>query len=202
MLDHLQLLLRKINVLVRQSVPFVWDENCEAAFSKIKELLVSALLLRPPDLSKHFYLWTDASCKGFGAVLEQCGDDGKRNPIAYASCQTNPAEAKYAPTELEVAALVYAVEHFEVYLLGNETTVYTDHQVLVSAFLSHMKSQTKGILARWYLRISRFLPTLKIEYKPGATNVVADALSSAPVLAESGGSVLMMEYSQSQLHKE
>ena len=32
--------------------------------------------------------------------------------------------------------------------------------------------------------------------------MVADALSRAPVLAESGGSVLLMEYSQSELHKE
>ena len=99
-------------------------------------------------------MWTDASCKGFGAVLEQYGEDEKRHPITYASRQTNAVEAKYAPTELEVAALVYAVEHFEVYLLGNETTVYTDHQALVSAFLSHTKSQTKGILAWWYLRIA------------------------------------------------
>ena len=185
-----------------KNVPFVWDEDCENAFTKIKELLVSAPLLRPPDLSKHFYLWTDASYKGFGAVLEQCGDDGKRYPVAYASRQTNAAEAKYAPTELEVAALVYAVEHFEIYILGNHTTVFTDHQALVSAFLSHMKSQTKGILARWYLRISRFLPTLKIEYKPGATNVVADALSRAPVTSESSGRVLLVEYSQTGIYKE
>ena len=108
--------------------------------------------------------------------------------IIYASWQTNAAEAKYipeakyAPIELKVAALVYAVEHFEVYLLGNETTVYTDHQAL----LSHMKSQTKGVLARWW-RIARFLPTLRIEYKPGVTNNVADALSRAPVSDESDG---------------
>ena len=185
-----------------KNVPFVWDENCENAFTRIKELLVSAPLLRPPDLSKHFYLWTDASYKGFGAVLEQCGDDGKRYPVTYASCQTNAAKAKYTPTELEVAALVYVVEHFEVYILGNQTTVFTDHQALVSAFLSHMKNQTKGILARWYLRISRFLPTLKIEFKPGVTNVIADALSRAPVASESSGSVLLVEYSQTELHKE
>ena len=120
----------------------------------------------------------------------------------YASHQTNAAEAKYAPTELEAAALVYTVEHFEVYILGNQTTVFTDHQALVSAFLSHMKSQTKGILVRCYLRISRFLPTLKIEFKPGATNVIADALSRAPVASESSGSVLLVEYSQTELHKE
>ena len=80
-------------------------------------------------------------------MLEQLDDQDRRHPIAYASRQTNPAEAKYAPTQLEVAALVYSVKHFEVYLLGNEFTVYTDHQSLVSAFLVHLKSQTKGLLA-------------------------------------------------------
>ena len=49
-------------------------------------------------------------------VIEQCGDDRKRYPVAFAGHQTNAAEAKYVLTELEVAALVYAVEHFEVYI--------------------------------------------------------------------------------------
>ena len=89
----------------------------------MKELLTHAPMLRPPDLSKPFFLSTDASERGFGAVLEQEGEDKKRYPIAYASRQTNPAEQKYAPTELKVAALVFAVGHFEVYLLGNKVTV-------------------------------------------------------------------------------
>jgi len=29
---------------------------------------------------------------------------------------------------------MYSIEHFEVYLLGNKFTVYTNHQALVSAF--------------------------------------------------------------------
>ena len=52
----------------------------------------------------------------------------------------NPVEQKYAPTELEVATLVFAVGHFEVYMLGNKVTVYTDHQAFVSAFLTYLKS--------------------------------------------------------------
>ena len=77
--------------------------------------MTSAPLLPPPDLTKEFYLWTDASSRGFGALLEQKGEDGKRYPVAFASRQTNLAKQKYAPTELEVAALIFAVEHFEVY---------------------------------------------------------------------------------------
>ena len=148
-------------------VPFVWNDKCEVAFQEVKKMLVSAPLLRLPDLTKPFYLWTDASEKGFGALLEQEGTNGKKYPIAYASRQTYPAEAKYALTELEVAALVYAVEYFEVYLLGNEFTVYTNHQSLVSAFISHMINQSRGLLARWYLRIARFLPKMQLQYKPG-----------------------------------
>ena len=89
-----------------------------------------------------------------------------------------------------MAALIFTIEHFEVYLLGNQFTVYTDHQALVSAFIVHLKSQTKGLLARWYLRIARFMPQMKLEYKPGSANVVADALSRAPV--ESKASVLQV----------
>ena len=90
-----------------------------SAFQSVKSMLASAPLLYPPDLNKPFFLWTDASSKGFGALLEQEGNDGRRYPIAYASRQTNTAGSNY---ELEVAALVYAVEHFEVYLLGNSFT--------------------------------------------------------------------------------
>jgi len=76
---------------------------------------------------------------------------------------TNDEEKKYGPTQLEVAALIFGVEHFEVYLLGNKVTVFTDHQASVSAFLTHLKSQAKGLLVRWYLRLSRFLPNIELQ---------------------------------------
>ena len=201
-LPNFAVIARPLTALTRQdkelkkTVPFVWDDKCEAAFQKAKELLITAPLLYPPDLTRDFFLWTDASGVGFGAVLEQVREDGCCHPVAYASRQTNAAEAKYAPTELEVAALVYAVTHFEVYLLGNSFTAYTDHQALVSAFIPHMKSQVKGLLARWYLKLAPFLPKMKLEFKPGSANTVADALSRAPVPASSQEEGRVMQLSQ------
>ena len=58
--------------------------------------------------------------------------------MAYASRQTNAAEAKYAPTELEVAVLVYAVNHFAVYLLGND--VYRSSRPGKCLYTSHEES--------------------------------------------------------------
>ena len=182
---------RPLTDLTRKNcTEFVWTSVCEESFEEIKRLLVTAPLLHPPKLDKEFFLWTDASEKGFGAILEQEDDEGKRHPIAYANRATNSAEQKYAPTELEVAALVFALEHFQVYLLGGKVTVFTDHQALVSAYIPYLKSQTKGLLARWYLRLSPFLPNLILKYKPGTTNQAADALSRAPL---SPGKVMHIE---------
>ena len=61
-------------------------------------------MLHAPERDKEFFLWTDASLTGFGAVLELTGEDGNRVPIAYASRMTTVAERKYGVTELEVAA--------------------------------------------------------------------------------------------------
>ena len=93
------------------------------------------------------------------------GENKCYRPVAYASRQTNTPETKYAPTELEVAALGYAITHFEMHLLGNYFTAYTDHQALVSVFTPHMMSQAKGLLSRWYLELVLFLPNMKLEYK-------------------------------------
>lgn len=53
-------------------------------------------------------------------------------PVAFASRHTSAAEQKLAATNLEVAGLLFALKHLEVYVLGNQVTVYTDHQVFVS----------------------------------------------------------------------
>ena len=150
-IPDIETISRALTALTRKNMEFKWTADCEAAFKEIKKRLVSAPVQRSPDLNQPFILWTDASEKGFGAVLEQNSEDGQRHPIAYASRATNGAERKYTPTELEVAALVFALEYFRPYLLGNQVKVCTDHQALVSAFIPYLKSQTKGILARWYL---------------------------------------------------
>ena len=74
--------------------------------------------------------------------------------------------------------------------------MYTDHQALVIAFIPHMKSQVKGLLARWYLKLAPFLPKMKLEFKPGLANTVADALSRAPLPASPQEEGRVMQLSQ------
>jgi len=114
----------------------------------------------------------DASSAGFGAVLEQDTEDGRSTLVVFASRPTSAAQQKFATTELEVSGLALALEHFKVYFLDNQVTVFTDHQAVVISYLPYLKSQTRGILAHWYLRLTRFLPAVRLEYKPGRTNMV------------------------------
>ena len=66
--------------LTKKDRPFVWTEQCEAAFQELKTLLTTAPVLVLPDSSQPFEVYTDASLMGLGCVLMQNG-----RVIAYAS---------------------------------------------------------------------------------------------------------------------
>jgi len=73
---------------------FLWSEECEVAFRKLKQCLSRAPVLRLPDFSKTFILACDASNSALGAVLSQ-RHFGTELPVAYASRTLNKAERNY-----------------------------------------------------------------------------------------------------------
>ncbi len=123
----------------------------------------------------------DASSSGVGAVLMQASESQRPHVIAYASRVLNSVKSKYSVTHLEALALVWALKHFTDIIYGYPITVFTDHSAVTQHFSG--KNLT-GHLARWYLTVMQFEPTIK--YLPDKANTVADALSSnIPVAAES-----------------
>ena len=93
-------------------------------------------------------------------------------PIAYASRLLSKAEKNFTTTEKEALAMVYAVNKFRHYLLGNKFIFYVDHLAL--QYLVN-KPQVSSRLARWLLLFLEF--DFKVIYKPGKTHGVAEALS-------------------------
>ena len=71
--------------------------------------MTRAPILIHSDFQKVFILYTDASYVGFEFILAQ-EVEGKEYPIAYGNRRTMEAERNYSVTNLEGAALVWAVE--------------------------------------------------------------------------------------------
>ena len=111
--------------LTRQDIPFVWSEECEMSFLKLKELLTSAPILTLPIEGECFTIYCDASGVGVGCVLMQQG-----RVIAYASRKLKVHERNYPTHDLELAAVVFALKIWRHYLYGVRCEIYTDHKSL------------------------------------------------------------------------
>ncbi len=123
------------------------------------------------DYKLPFTICTDASALGVGAVLMQTEEGKRPHAIAYASRLLTYAESKYNVTHLKALPVVWAFQHFRDIIFGYPVTFYTDHTAVTQLFYS---KNLAGRLARWYLTIQQFEPTLK--YLPGKANTAADAL--------------------------
>ena len=149
--------------LLSKKVKFVWTDDCQLAFDKVKLLLQKSPVLKSPDYEKPFKLIIDSSDIGTGSVLVQEASDGLDHPVSYFSKKFLKYQKNYSVVEKETLGLV---------LTPFKIKVYTDHNPLT--FLKTMKNKNQR-LVRWSLALQEY--NLEIQHIPGSENVVADALS-------------------------
>ncbi|WVZ64241.1 hypothetical protein U9M48_013793 [Paspalum notatum var. saurae] len=143
---------KPLTYLLQKDIPFEFTEECEVAFRKIKELLISAPIIQPPDWNLPFEIMCDASDYAVGAVLGQ-RKNGKVHAIYYASKTLNEAQVNYATTEKELLAVVFAFEKFRSYIVNSKVIVYTDHAAIKYLLT---KKDAKPRLIRWILMLQEF----------------------------------------------
>ena len=148
-----------------------WLQDHQIAFDKLKQCITQYPVLRSPNFDKVFYLQTDASDRGIGAVLLQ-EDCGIRHPVMYISKKLNPAEEAYITIEKECFAIVKSVQKLREYLLGTEFVIECDHFPL--QWLNNAKDNNMRLL-RWSLLLQEY--RFRIHHIPGVKNAVADLLS-------------------------
>ena len=124
-------------------------------------------VLAHPNVSKPFEVQTDASDFALRGVLLQEG-----HPVAYESRKLSDAKRRYTAHEKELLAVIHCLRVWRHYLLGQRFVVKTDNTA-VTHFLSQPKLNARQ--ARWQEKLAEF--DVALEYKVGATNHVADALS-------------------------
>ncbi|VVA35510.1 PREDICTED: retrotransposon, partial [Prunus dulcis] len=87
--------------LTRKGVKFVWIEECEQSFQKLKRRLITASVLALPYNTRNFVIYSDASLQVLGCVLTQ-----HDRMIAYASRQLKKHEQNYPTHDLGLTTVV------------------------------------------------------------------------------------------------
>ena len=95
----------------------------------MKDALVSAPVIQPPDWELPFELMCDASDYAVGSVLGQ-RKEGKLHTMYYTSKTLDEAQQNYATTEKELLAIVHAMDKFRSYFVGSKVIIFTDHSAL------------------------------------------------------------------------
>jgi hypothetical protein len=103
--QHFGIICRPLTDLLKKNSVFVWTSDHELAFKTIKTALIQALVLAMPNFAKPFYVETDASDAGVGAVLMQ-----DNHPLAYNNKSLGPRLRGLSTYEKAYVAILMAIQ--------------------------------------------------------------------------------------------
>ena len=109
--------------------------------------------------------------------------------MACISRKLLPREKAYSTIEKECLAVVLAVKHFQVYLIGKPFVIQTDHRAL--QWLQRFREKNSR-LTQWSLQLRPYI--FLVQHGRGQDNANADALSRLDTIPhfvpdEEGGNV-------------
>ena len=156
-----------------------WKEKHDIAFDQVQKSLQNIIKLSHFNRENKLRIICDASHQGLGALLLQEKGEKEWELISCASRYLRNYEIKYSTNELELLAIVWAVEHFRNHIYGTKFEVVSDHKALETALKSNHGNKTySSRLTRW---IDRLLPfEMEVIHQPGRTLGLADYLSRHP----------------------
>merc|ERR1711965_615304 len=185
----------------------------EQSWHSVMDQLDDSAVVASPDFEDrlaHFVLCTDASDFAVGGVLMQWQRDLSGPPtsdepppppkgedpldrkwreengwrlviIGYYSKTLDPAQKNYPIFDKEAGAILLCVRHWSDLISYHPTTVYTDSSVAASMLTKHAAPPR---LQRWGLELGSYLPHLRISFRRGTDNGLADLLSRYPIFAK------------------
>lgn len=148
-----------------------WTLVHEKHFNTIKQELQNNTLLHFPDLSKTFYVATDASDYGIGASLFQ-KINGKERHIGYMAKSLSKSQRNYSTNKRELLAIVFALKKYHKFLWGKPFVLYTDHRALTYL---HTQKIASPMMIQWLDTLLDY--SFTIIHLPGKLNTLPDLLS-------------------------
>ena len=155
-----------------------WEGVHGDALTKLIEAITNPPILAYADFESEFFIHTDASGHGLGAILYQ-KQKGVTRVIAYASRTLKPAEVNYTSAKLEFTAMRWAItDQFKDYLAyADHFAVFTDNNPLL--YVMDQQKPANTSTQRWVNELAEY--NFSIHYRPGKINKDADCLSRLPL---------------------
>jgi hypothetical protein len=104
-------IMKPITELLKKGNKYIWSEACDETFKHLKKLLTTSPVQAQPDTANPFNVYCDASGTSLGGVLMQEGQ-----VISYSSRQLRRHEEHYPTHDLELGAVVMALQTWRHYL--------------------------------------------------------------------------------------
>ncbi|WJZ91218.1 hypothetical protein VitviT2T_010313 [Vitis vinifera] len=163
--------------LLRRSQPTVWDDQCQRAFERIREYLLSPPVLAPPTPGRPLLLYLSVSDVALGCMLAQLDDSGKDRAIYYLSKRMLDYETRYVMIEHYCLALVWVTRRLRHYM-----TEYSMHLISRLDPLRYLFDRPALVsrLMRWLVLLTEF-DIYYVTQKSVRGSIVADHLASLPV---------------------
>ena len=190
------------------------QDDVNQAWQAIMDQLDKDQVLSTPDFddpNAEFIICTDASDYAIGGVLMQWQHEDDYGPgppvndqsaqkagdpldskwrkaagwkikiIGFYSKTLDDAQRNYPAFDKEAGAILMCVRHWADIITYHPTSVYTDSSVATSMLVKHIAPPR---LQRWGIELGTYLPHLKISYRKGADNGLADLLSRFPAFGK------------------
>ena len=152
-------------------VKFKWKKTHHCAFMKLKDAIIQAPILRYPETTKPYIVYTDASTDACGAQLSQIHNETEF-PVAFLLHTFTDTQRRWSTPEHEAYSIYFAIKKWNHYLQGADIIVRNDHKPL-ARFLNGKNENTK--INRWGLELASY--NITFEWISGAKNKAADCLS-------------------------
>lgn len=163
--------------LLHKDTIFMWDEECDQAFTLLKTYLINPPILMPPIKGKLLLLYISTTERSLGVLLAQEDEQGKETTIYYLSRTLIKYELNYTFVERACLAVVFASQKLRHYMLMHKVKLIAKIDPL--KYLLSKTALTRRI-EKWVMILSEF----DIEYvdrKEIKGQVIADHLAENPL---------------------
>ena len=110
-------------------VKFEWKETNHGAFMKLKDAIIQAPILRYPDTTKPYIVYTDASNDTCGAQLSQIHNETEFS-VAFLLHTFTDTQQRWSTPEQAAYGIYFTIKKWNYYLQGADIIVRNDHKPL------------------------------------------------------------------------